>query len=675
MILPMSDEHSSPSPSAPPPPTDADYEAIAAAIMETVRGRWLLAEYAKRSRNADTELILKGLGRIETLLRDPPAVSSAERVRIDLMEMAKAIARTRSEIAAIRPDGEAKGTLSEASEELDSIVHTTEQATSDILAAAEQVQEIAWTLRERGADGILCDALDRRANAIYSACSFQDLTGQRTRKVVEVLQFLEERIRAMIAIWGGAVSGHDDPPAVAAPHVGEDRSVPHLEQGEIDRMMPSARPLTAPVAASPDGFPAGDGLAVAASLGHAMPEAAIAADTPAAAQAVATVETAIAPMPTVVGATALALDPAPPEVARQPEPAPAPEPEPEPTPEVSAQAEPAPQVAAAAGEPRDDPAVVLKRILAIIRAPSETASAAPATAEASAAPTADMPAEPAPPQAEIAQTVAAVMMPLAEVADLPVADVAASEIRALDIAVADDGPPEAATAPTQEPAEDSAPTAAVVHNEVADDIPAPMAGLVTVDQAVDELLTRGSARAAPHGRADALPLVEPQPAEPPAAAAEPVAVETEPDAPEPGPFLIGMPEFTVAREPEPAPAPQAEMASELLPVAEAAATPIPQPAEPAPPAAAFEAPAEPPPATLPAEPAPAVAQAVEVEPVAAAAIAAELAPPPEPRSPVAAPAEQPTPSEAAAGPRPVPRQEAIDAIAALSDDEKIALFS
>src|SRR5262249_33671407 len=160
MILPMSDEHSSPSPSAPPPPTDADYEAIAAAVIETVRGRWLLAEYAKCSRNADTELILKGLDRVETLLREPRAVSPAERVRIDLVEMAKAIAQTRNEIAAIRPDGDAKGTLSEATEELDSIVQTTERATSDILAAAEQVQEIAWTLRERGSDGVLCDALD-----------------------------------------------------------------------------------------------------------------------------------------------------------------------------------------------------------------------------------------------------------------------------------------------------------------------------------------------------------------------------------------------------------------------------------------------------------------------------------------------------------------------------------
>src|SRR5215475_9068056 len=106
----MSDERFALSPSATPPPTGADYDAIFAAVMETVRGRWFLTEYAKRNRNADTALILAAIERVA---------------------MAKAIAETRREVAAIRPDGDAKGTLSEATEELDSIVQTTARATSD----------------------------------------------------------------------------------------------------------------------------------------------------------------------------------------------------------------------------------------------------------------------------------------------------------------------------------------------------------------------------------------------------------------------------------------------------------------------------------------------------------------------------------------------------------------
>jgi len=57
-------------------------------------------------------------------------------------------------------------------------------------------------LRERGIEMELCDRLDQRATDIYTACSFQDITGQRTEKVVKALRFIEQRINAMIEIWG-----------------------------------------------------------------------------------------------------------------------------------------------------------------------------------------------------------------------------------------------------------------------------------------------------------------------------------------------------------------------------------------------------------------------------------------------------------------------------------------
>lgn len=57
-------------------------------------------------------------------------------------------------------------------------------------------------MREKGAESGLCDTFDQRATDIYTACSFQDITGQRTEKVVKVLRFIEQRINAMIEIWG-----------------------------------------------------------------------------------------------------------------------------------------------------------------------------------------------------------------------------------------------------------------------------------------------------------------------------------------------------------------------------------------------------------------------------------------------------------------------------------------
>jgi chemotaxis regulatin CheY-phosphate phosphatase CheZ len=182
------------------PPDDQDYVAIEAAVMETDRGRWFLAEYARRNRHAETEGLLESLGRIERAVTHTRDTGDLDRFRLDVLEMSRAIARTRAEIAAIKPP-ESDGHILEASGELDSIVSATEQATSEILAAAERVQEVAWTLREAGADASACDQIDHNSVAIYTSCSFQDLTAQRTRKVIDILAFLETRVNAMADIW------------------------------------------------------------------------------------------------------------------------------------------------------------------------------------------------------------------------------------------------------------------------------------------------------------------------------------------------------------------------------------------------------------------------------------------------------------------------------------------
>ena len=179
-----------------------DYDAIEAAVMETSRGRWFLTEYARRNRNSDTDQILNKLERLERTIRRDRAVPDIDRIRLDLADMSEAISRTKQEIAQMKLDTEHGGRFSDASQELDAIVSQTETATNEILLAAESIQEAAWTLREAGASDEVCDQLDTQATEIYTACSFQDLTGQRTRKVVTVLRYLESRINAMIGIWG-----------------------------------------------------------------------------------------------------------------------------------------------------------------------------------------------------------------------------------------------------------------------------------------------------------------------------------------------------------------------------------------------------------------------------------------------------------------------------------------
>jgi chemotaxis regulatin CheY-phosphate phosphatase CheZ len=187
----------------PRPSLGESYAALEAILRASPRGRWFLAEYARRNRTAETEMLLEALDRIERAVTRTPARSNVPgNVFAELVDMSEAIARTRREIAQIRPPHQFDKQLVSATEELDHIVEATEKATSDILQAAEEIQEVAWTLREKGIEIELCDKIDQRATDIYTSCSFQDITGQRTEKVVKALRFIEQRINAMIEIWG-----------------------------------------------------------------------------------------------------------------------------------------------------------------------------------------------------------------------------------------------------------------------------------------------------------------------------------------------------------------------------------------------------------------------------------------------------------------------------------------
>jgi hypothetical protein len=180
------------------PLSDADYEAIESAVMETGRGRWFLAEFARRNRTADTGMLLDAIARLEQSVGGDRGSLAAERVRQDLMEMAKIIAQLKIELASDDPE---INSFEQATEALDAVVRTTESATSNILEAAEQIQEIAWTLREQGASDEACDTLNQRAADIYTACSFQDLTAQRTKKVVLTMRSIEGRINGLMDAW------------------------------------------------------------------------------------------------------------------------------------------------------------------------------------------------------------------------------------------------------------------------------------------------------------------------------------------------------------------------------------------------------------------------------------------------------------------------------------------
>lgn len=139
------------------------------------------------------------------------ALAEVYELRRELEAMKGAILGTRREVAALYCV--TAGRRSErAASELDAVIEGTEQATTAILAAAEEIEANASMLRATMAatgNNDCVGAILDRVVTLYEACNFQDLTGQRMTKIVKVLLFVEERLDALIETWGGLAAFRD----------------------------------------------------------------------------------------------------------------------------------------------------------------------------------------------------------------------------------------------------------------------------------------------------------------------------------------------------------------------------------------------------------------------------------------------------------------------------------
>lgn len=172
----------------------------------------------------------------------------ARDVRVEIAQMVRVIAKTKQEIAQIKhPFGDDGDKLERAHSELDAIVSATEQATQSILEATERLEAGFSTLAALAEEDQemleQIDKLNDQATQILEACNFQDITGQRITKVVKTVRFIEDRILAMISIWGAQafedlpVGGGDgeedgDENLLQGPQLGNEG----ISQAEIDAL-------------------------------------------------------------------------------------------------------------------------------------------------------------------------------------------------------------------------------------------------------------------------------------------------------------------------------------------------------------------------------------------------------------------------------------------------------
>ena len=186
------------------PLSQADYDAIEAAVMETARGRWFMAEYAKRNRQADTLQLLDSIQRIERVVNVGMQGDGRED---NITEAAELISDLRADLERI--SGKANGQGSGLAAQIES-------AADIIIAATENIQEAAWALREAGADEALCSRLDQRSAEISNAIGVVDGLVQKIDKIADTIAMLDTSLRVFSEISREGGAGFEAGATVAA---------------------------------------------------------------------------------------------------------------------------------------------------------------------------------------------------------------------------------------------------------------------------------------------------------------------------------------------------------------------------------------------------------------------------------------------------------------------------
>ncbi len=164
-------------------------------------------------------------------------------VRGQLTDLASYMDTLRHELAQLRSIEISHNHIPAATDELDAVIAETAAATGNIMDACERLQSHVSAAPES-----LRTAVEADVTAIFEACSFQDITGQRISKVVKALKNIENKVGDILGALGHSASGADKTAAQAAAPAaqgdaallnGPQLSGKAISQDDIDKLLAS----------------------------------------------------------------------------------------------------------------------------------------------------------------------------------------------------------------------------------------------------------------------------------------------------------------------------------------------------------------------------------------------------------------------------------------------------
>ncbi len=161
---------------------EQEYRTIEAALLNNPRGRWFLAEHGRRARRLDSVILEEAIERLQSSIRQPPALLG--QLQNEIEELNQFIRETRTEMLA-KPQRLAVDAPSDG-------------PADGILRAAEDLHELAWTLQSNDINADACEKIARQASAIYALSVRQALESERTQKLAVALDAASARLESVL---------------------------------------------------------------------------------------------------------------------------------------------------------------------------------------------------------------------------------------------------------------------------------------------------------------------------------------------------------------------------------------------------------------------------------------------------------------------------------------------
>jgi chemotaxis protein CheZ len=223
-----------------PSAADGDVGPMHREIMTELRA--IRAQMGRPVNGAGTEAIGESVTRevaeaLALLETYRAQIEQCQKLKVELDLIHDAITRTKREIAVLHGKSFNGEEMAKVTGELGAVVGGTEEATQQILEAAEAIDNAATALSKVTSPDqqkLLSEEIQERVVSIFEACNFQDLTGQRINKVMTTMKFIENHITVMMDIWGGVDAIKAHAPAIVDDREGDDRLLngPKLEGDE-----------------------------------------------------------------------------------------------------------------------------------------------------------------------------------------------------------------------------------------------------------------------------------------------------------------------------------------------------------------------------------------------------------------------------------------------------------